>query len=47
MRPKAIATFNRLKKLFTIASILVTFDPEREIIIKIDVLRFIIIAVLS
>ena len=47
IRPEVIAAFNRLKKLFIIALILVTFDPEREIIIKINVLRFVIIAILS
>ena len=47
MRLKVIAAFNRLKKLFIITLILVTFDSEREIVIKIDVLGFAIIIVLS
>src|SRR5947209_4058503 len=47
MGPEAIAAFNRLKKLFTTALILVIFDPEREIVIETDALRFAIIVVLS
>ena len=47
MKPEVITAFNRLKELFTIILILVIFDLEREIIIEINVLRFVIVAVLS
>ena len=47
IRSEVITAFNRLKELFIIALILVTFDPKREIIIEINVLKFAITVVLN
>ncbi|MBN6743059.1 hypothetical protein JKG47_21740 [Acidithiobacillus sp. MC6.1] len=44
---KAREAFDALKERFTTAPILVTFDPERQIILKTDVLDFTIKAYLK
>jgi hypothetical protein len=43
----ALAVFNRLKKVFIEALILVTFNPKKIIVIEIDALGFAITAMLS
>ena len=46
-RFEAKAAFRKLKELFTKAPILVYFDPEKNIVIKIDTLGYAIAAVIS
>jgi hypothetical protein len=47
IRPDTLIVFNKLKRLFIKVLILVTFDFKKIIVIKIDVLRFAITAILS
>jgi hypothetical protein len=47
MRLNTLIIFNKLKKLFIKVFILITFNFKKIIVIKIDILRFVIIAVLS
>ena len=47
METEVVTAFNKLKELFTTALILVTFNPEKIIIIEIDASGFAIAVVLS
>ena len=47
IRTEAREAFKKLKKLFTTAPILVTFNPEKPITIETDALGFAIAVVLS
>jgi hypothetical protein len=47
IEPDALVAFNKLKKLFIEALILITFYPEKIIVIETDALKFVIAAILS
>jgi hypothetical protein len=47
IRLDTLVVFNKLKKLFIKTLILITFDLKKIIVIKIDILRFVIAAILS